>query len=162
LKRLSPNGSKQPRKKAVRYQNPVAVFCSPKGLRKPSGAHLDASHRDCFKQRIRCGNNPEFAASPWSPGAVAQTLIGVFFTPMSQSKDCKDTINKEAGVKNTPTSVCFVDFSLWATAPPDHGSFVLREDRGRATPVKLTIDFLNNANDQYRFFATLRSVQNDK
>jgi hypothetical protein len=58
---------------------------------------------------------------PGPGGAVAQTLIGVFFTPMSQSKDCKDTINKEAGVKNTPTSVCFVDFSLWATAPGDPG-----------------------------------------
>jgi hypothetical protein len=48
-------------------------------------------------------------------------LIGVFFTPMSQSQDCKARKNKEAGVKNTPASVRFVCFSLWATAPGDPG-----------------------------------------
>jgi len=48
-------------------------------------------------------------------------LIGVFFTPMSQSQECNARINKEAGVKNTPASVRFVRFSLWATAPGGPG-----------------------------------------
>jgi hypothetical protein len=52
-------------------------------------------------------------------------LIGVFFTPMSQSQDCKARKNKEAGVKNTPASVRFVCFSLWATAPGDHGEAIV-------------------------------------
>jgi hypothetical protein len=48
-------------------------------------------------------------------------LIGVFFTPMSQNQECNVRINKEAGVKNTPASVRFVHFSLWATARGDPG-----------------------------------------
>jgi hypothetical protein len=48
-------------------------------------------------------------------------LIGVFFTPMSQNQKCNVRINKEAVVKNTPASVRFARFSLWATARPDPG-----------------------------------------